>query len=197
LNHAVLLDRDGVITEDPPHYAYRVEQVQIIPRSGEAIRLLNEMGYLVIVVSNQSGVARGYYREPDITRFNDEMMRQLSLDGAHIDAIYYCPHHPDAKIDKYRSTCRCRKPQPGMLLKAAEEHHINLEKSYIIGDKMSDIEAGKRAGCRGILVVTGHGAEESLRVKDGDCLIAADLYDAASRYIRDGSEIFSRIGDDS
>lgn len=185
MKRTIFLDRDGVITEDPPHYAHRIDQLKIIPRSGAAIRLLKKMGYLVIVVSNQSGVARGYYQEADIQCFHDEMVRQLSIEGAHIDAIYYCPHHPEAKVAEYRVACRCRKPEPGMLERAAEEHHIELDESYIIGDKVSDIEAGKRAGCRGILVLTGHGADESLQVDDGECFIAKDLYDAVSRYIRE------------
>ncbi|MDG6218103.1 MAG: D-glycero-beta-D-manno-heptose 1,7-bisphosphate 7-phosphatase [Candidatus Thermoplasmatota archaeon] len=185
MRRTIFLDRDGVITEDPPHYAHRIDQLKLIPRTGEAIRMLNEMDYLVIVVSNQSGVARGYYHETDIECFNDEMIRQLAHNRAHIDAIYYCPHHPEAKIAEYRVACWCRKPKPGMLQQAAEEHHINLNESYIIGDKRSDIEAGRRAGCRGILVLTGHGADESSKVKDGECFIAKDLYDAVNRYIRE------------
>ena len=124
--------------------------MRIIPRSGEAIRLLNEAGYRVIVVSNQSGVAKGYYLESDIALFNDEMKRQLFRFGAQIDALYYCPHHPEADVKRYKLTCNCRKPRPGMILQAATEHHINLEKSYLVGDKWSDIEAGKEAGIRAI-----------------------------------------------
>lgn len=190
MNKAVFLDRDGVITEDPPHYAHRVDQVRIIPKSGEAIRLLNEMCYQVIVVSNQSGVAKGYYQECDIELFNEEVKRQLAFWGAHIDAIYYCPHHPDAEIEKYRLTCNCRKPKPGMILHAANEHNIDLQKSYVVGDKWSDIEAGKNAGSQVILVLTGHGTEEASKMKDCNGLLAADLYEAVNKYIIGKNSIY-------
>ena len=100
MNKAVFLDRDGVITKEPPHYAHSIDQLKLIPKSTEAIRLLNESGFKVIVVSNQSGVARGYYQEKDIQIYNNEMKRQLEEKGAYIDAIYYCPHYPTATIKK-------------------------------------------------------------------------------------------------
>ena len=160
MKNSAFLDRDGVITEDPPHYAHRVDQVQIIPRSSEAISLLNEGGYLVIVMSNQSGIARGYYQERDVANFNEEMKRQLSLVGVHIDAMYYCPHDPDGIIEKFREVCSCRKPQASMLIQAAEQHQINLSASFLIGDKFSDIILGNAVNCRKILVRTGHGNDE-------------------------------------
>ena len=180
---AVFLDRDGVITEDPPHHAHRVDQVRIIPGSGEAIRLLNDMGYQVIVVSNQSGVAKGYYREPDIGLFNEEMKRQLSLEGAHIDAEYYCPHHPDGIIDQFREECSCRKPLPGMLIQAASQHQINLKASFMVGDKFSDIIAGNAVNCRTILVLTGHGKEEVIHLKGSMIPVAVNLLNAVKEYI--------------
>ena len=183
MNKAVFLDRDGVITEDPPHYAHRVDQVRIIPGSGEAIRLLNDGGYLVIVVSNQSGIARGYYQERDVALFNEEMKRQLSLEGAHIDAIYYCPHHPDGNIEKFREVCSCRKPQPGMLIQAAKQHQINLKASFLIGDKFSDIRAGNAVNCRTIFVLTGHGKEEMHHLNGSTVPVAVNLLNAVQEYI--------------
>ena len=103
MNKAVFLDRDGVITHDPPHYAHRIDQLKLIPQSAEAIKSLNETGFKVVVVSNQSGVARGYYQERDVEIFNEAMKARLEDQGAHIDAIYYCPHYPEAKIEAY--TC--------------------------------------------------------------------------------------------
>ena len=183
MRKAVFLDRDGVITEDPPHYAHRVDQVRIIPGSGEAIRMLNDMDYLVIVVSNQSGVARGYYQESDIALFNEEMERQLSLERAHIDAIYYCPHFPDGIIEKFRLVCTCRKPKPGMLIQASEDHRINLKASFMIGDKFSDIVAGNAVDCNTIMVLTGHGKEEIQELKEYPVPVAINLLDAVRKYI--------------
>ena len=164
MKKVVFLDRDGVITQDPPHFAHRIDQLDLIPKSAEAIRLLNENGFKVVVVSNQSGVARGYYREGDIEIFNHAMGDKLKKKGAFIDAIYYCPHHPEAKIEAYRIDCDCRKPKPGMLKQAEKDLNLDLKRSFLVGDKMSDIEAGYRAGCKTILVLTGHGSDESKKV---------------------------------
>jgi D-glycero-D-manno-heptose 1,7-bisphosphate phosphatase len=182
MRKAVFLDRDGVLNKDPPHYAHRLDQLELIPRSGTAVKILNEHEYLVIIISNQSGVARGYYTEKDVALFNNALLMKIQECGGEVDAIYYCPHHPDAKTERYRLTCNCRKPEPGMLLQAAKEHNIDLQKSYVIGDKWSDVEAGKNAGCQTILVLTGHGTDESLKIKD-NCLVTSDLYEAVSKYI--------------
>ena len=185
MRRAVFLDRDGVLNQDPPHYAHRLDQLELIPRSGMAVKILNEHGYMVIVISNQSGVARGYYTEREVFIFNNALLMKIQEFGGAVDAIYYCPHHPNAKIEKYRVDCLCRKPGPGMILQAAKEHHIDLQKSYVIGDKLSDIEAGKNAGCQTILVLTGHGIDESSRMKDPDCLLAC-------RFVRSCKQIYHR-----
>ncbi len=174
---AVFLDRDGVIVQEPPHYAHRLDQLELIPRSAEAIRLLNENGFRVIVISNQAGIAHGYYPEKDAILFNQVMKKMLEEDGAKIDAVYFCPHHPEAKIEKYRVDCDCRKPKTGMLHKAEKEFYINLKRSYLVGDKWSDIIAGKRTGCRTVLVKTGHGKEELKKHKITCDYIASDLFD--------------------
>jgi D-glycero-D-manno-heptose 1,7-bisphosphate phosphatase len=183
LNKAVFLDRDGVLNKDPPHFAHRLDQLELIHRSGTAVKLLNELGYLVIIISNQSGVARGYYTEKEVSIFNNALLIKIQEFGGMVDDVYYCPHHPDAIVEKYKIDCQCRKPRPGMLLRAAKEHHIDLQKSYVIGDKLSDIEAGKNAGCQTILVLTGHGTDESLSLKDDNCPVAPDLYEAVNTYI--------------
>jgi D-glycero-D-manno-heptose 1,7-bisphosphate phosphatase len=164
MNKAVFLDRDGVITKEPPCYAHKIEQLELVPKSAEAIRLLNESGFKVIVVSNQAGVARGYYQEKDIQIYNNEMKRQLKEKTARIDAMYYCPHHPEATIEKYKIDCDCRKPKPGMLRQAKKDLNLNLKYSFLIGDKMSDIEAGYRADCKTILVLTGQGNDELKKI---------------------------------
>jgi len=181
MNKAVFLDRDGVITKEPPYYAHRIDQLELIPKSAEAIKLLNESRFKVIVVSNQSGVARGYYREKDIEIYNRAMQKKLEEKNAYIDAIYYCPHYPKATIKEYRIDCDCRKPKPGMLRQAEKDLNLNLKLSFLVGDKMSDIEAGYRAGCKTILVLTGQGNDESKKISEMDIkpnYILRDLYTA-------------------
>ena len=179
MNKVVFLDRDGVITQDPPHYAHRIDQLRLIPKSAEAVRLLNENGFKVVVVSNQSGVARGYYQEKDVEIYNSAMKKELEERGAYIDAIYYCPHYPEAEIEAYRIDCDCRKPKPGMLKRAEKDLNLDLKRSFLIGDKIIDIVAGYRAGCKTILVLTGHGNEElkknaTMNIKPN--YISKDLY---------------------
>jgi D-glycero-D-manno-heptose 1,7-bisphosphate phosphatase len=183
MNRAVFLDRDGVITQDPPHYAHRIDQLTLIDGSGPAIKKLNDAQFKVIVITNQSGVAKGMYDEEDIRIFNREMIRQLNQTNAHIDAIYYCPHHPEAEVQKYRIDCGCRKPKPGMLLEGGKRFNIDFKSSFLVGDKWSDIEAGRTAGCRTILVKTGHGIQEYKRENGSVDYIAIDLLDAVVNFI--------------
>ena len=182
MSKAVFLDRDGVITREPPYYAHRIDQLELISKSAEAIRLLNKSGFKVIVVSNQSGVARGYYQEKDIEIYNRVMKKKLEEEKAYIDAIYYCPHHPRAAIEKYKIDCECRKPKPGMLKQAEKDLNLNLKLSFLVGDKMSDIEAGYRAGCKTILVLTGQGNDELKKISKMNIkpnYISKDLYTAS------------------
>lgn len=188
MNRAVFLDRDGVITQEPPHYAHKLNQLKLISKAADAIRLLNEGGFLVIIASNQAGIARGYYQEEDMTLFNRAMKNRLAKSRAHIDAIYYCPHHPEAIIEAYRVDCDCRKPKPGMLKKAEKELNIDLNQSFLVGDKSSDIEAGKRAGCTTIMVRTGHGADE-LESNRIECdYVAGDLHNAVEHILYKSSQ---------
>ena len=191
MSKAVFLDRDGVITQDPPHYAHRIDQLKLIPKSANGIRIFNANGFKVIVVSNQSGVAKGYYQEKDIETYNTAMEKELGKKDAYIDAIYYCPHHPEAEIEAYRIDCDCRKPKPGMLKRAEEELNLDLKRSFLVGDKISDIKAGYSAGCKTILVLTGHGTDElkknaKMNIKPN--FISEDLY-AASQIIRTDTPI--------
>jgi D-glycero-D-manno-heptose 1,7-bisphosphate phosphatase len=154
---ALFLDRDGVIVEEAD-YLCDPSQVRLLPGSAEAIAEVNRRGIPVVVVTNQSGVARGYFSEScvaDVHRSVDEL---LAKHGAHINRYYYCPHHPTQGLPSYRIECECRKPRPGMLLQAASDLSIDLNHSYLVGDKISDLEAGARAGCRTILVRTGYGS---------------------------------------
>jgi len=180
LEWAVFLDRDGAINVEV-EYLGRPEQLRLLPGSAEAIRMLNEAGAKVVVVTNQAGVARGYFTERDVEAVHVELARQLERAGAHLDGIYYCPHHPTAGIGPYRMDCARRKPNPGMLYRAARELGLDLRRSVLVGDKLSDIEAGVRAGCRTVLVLTGYGEETAKRLQDCSFqpdFVASDLLEA-------------------
>ncbi len=178
---AVFLDRDGTINEER-EYLHRVEDFAFIPGAPEAIRELRRAGFLVIVVTNQSGIGRGYYDEAALARLHAHMDNELALVGASVDAYYFCPHHPKHGIGDYRRECDCRKPLPGMLLTAAREWHVDLGASYLVGDKMADVEAAQAAGCRPILVRTGYGAGHADRVPPG-VPVCDDLAEAARRIL--------------
>jgi D-glycero-D-manno-heptose 1,7-bisphosphate phosphatase len=146
---AAFLDRDGVLNVDRG-YAHRPEQLEWIDGAPEAVRLLNEAGYYVLVVTNQSGIARGYYTEEAMKAFHAHMQQELASHGAHVDAFYFCPHHPDGAIKALAIHCQCRKPAPGLLEQAANEWPIDRDASFLIGDKEKDISAAKAFNIRGI-----------------------------------------------
>jgi D-glycero-D-manno-heptose 1,7-bisphosphate phosphatase len=162
MRRAVFLDRDGTVNVEKD-YLYRIEDFEFVPGAEDAIRRLNESDYFVVVVTNQSGVARGYYTEEDVEILHKQIDGRLAASGARVDAWYYCPHHPAGK-GSYSLSCRCRKPLPGMLLEAAARYDINLADSIMIGDKRIDIEAAIAAGCRPILVRSGYGAAEQSQI---------------------------------
>ena len=146
---AAFFDRDGVLVVDHG-YAYRHDQLEWIDDAPAAIRLLNEAGYYVFVVTNQSGVARGYFDEAAVNTFHAHMEAGLRVHGAHIDAFYYCPHHPQGSVKDYAVDCRCRKPGTGMLEQAAREWPLDLSRSFLIGDKDSDLKAAADFNIRGV-----------------------------------------------
>lgn len=156
---AVFLDRDGVINEEV-NYLYKPKDLVFIPSAIEAIKILNNKNLLAIVVTNQAGIARGYFSENDVDFLHQYIQNQLSSYSTHIDSFYYCPHHPSEGLEHYLLNCCCRKPEPGMLHQAEIDFGIDLKQSYLIGDKYSDISAGQRVGCKTILVKTGHGSNE-------------------------------------
>ena len=155
-NKAVFLDRDRTIIEDPG-YLSAPEAVKLLPGAELAIRSLAQAGFRIVVVTNQSGIARGLLTEEALEQIHAELRRQLSERGAHLDAIYHCPYHPEGTVERYAIESDLRKPSPGMLVRAAEELDIDLKSSWMVGDGARDIEAGPRAGCRTIRVrVPGH-----------------------------------------
>jgi D-glycero-D-manno-heptose 1,7-bisphosphate phosphatase len=183
----VFLDRDGTINEEVG-YLNHLDRFLLLPRSGAAIRRLNERGFKTVVITNQSGVARGYFPESLVLQVHQKMKDLLSGEGACLDGIYYCPHHPDAGGSPYRQKCRCRKPGTGLIEKAVEELDLDLSHSYMIGDRGVDIAFGHALGVRGVLVLTGYGKgewtylRETWKVKPDH--VASDLYEAVEWILR-------------
>ena len=153
---AVFFDRDGTLIEDVGYLA-TAEGLHMIPGAGKAVRSLNERSFLTFVVSNQSGVARGCFTEADLVPIHRRLEDELARDRARLDRIYYCPHHPTLGTPPYRATCDCRKPRTGMFRRAAEEFDVDFQRSFVVGDKAADIEAGRAVGAQTILVLTGYG----------------------------------------
>lgn len=184
VRRAVFLDRDGTINEEVG-YLSRLDQLKLFPRSAAALHMLNQRGIPVIVVTNQSGVARGYFSEDFVHKVHAFLQEQLSIEKAYIDAFYYCPHHPTEGLGPYRQVCACRKPKAGMLLQAARDLHLDLSQSYMVGDMMKDVQAGRKAGTKGILVRTGYGAGEKSDESSSPDYRALDLLDAVEWIIKD------------
>jgi len=163
---AAFLDRDGVIIREAD-YLRRQEDMDIYPNAVEAVRLLNSSGYHVIVITNQSAVARGYLSVQELEEIHEALRGLMALEGAIIDKIYYCPHHPDFGPPHLRISCSCRKPMAGMIRRAVEEFPLDMKRSFVMGDHWSDMELAFNVGLSGVMVRTGHGREEmSGRVPD-------------------------------
>ncbi|MFA4858584.1 MAG: D-glycero-beta-D-manno-heptose 1,7-bisphosphate 7-phosphatase [Candidatus Margulisiibacteriota bacterium] len=158
MHKAVFLDKDGTINKDVGYLDHHTK-LKVFPYSAKAIKMLNAAGYKVIVVSNQSGIARGFLTEGALQAIDKKLSKEILSGGGIIDAIYYCPHHPEHGIHPYKRNCECRKPATGMLKQAQKRFDLDLSQCYMIGDKLSDIEMGFNAGIKSILVKTGYGAE--------------------------------------
>ena len=163
---AVFLDRDGTINLDAG-YIDRLERLELYPFAIDAIRLFRQAGYLAVILTNQAGVAHGMYGEDFVATVAKYLADRAESGGTAIDGHYYCPHSPDAALEQYRMDCECRKPKPGLALRAAAELNIDLARSVVIGDRWRDISVARAVGARGILVKTGYGATEALRPPPG------------------------------
>lgn len=157
-NAAVFFDRDGTINEEVG-YLDKLDKIRIIPGAPEAIKLINLSGMKAIVITNQSGVARGLFTEELVQKANEVIQSELKKSGAYVDGFYYCPHHPTEGRGIYLLTCKCRKPAPGMLFSAGKDFNIDLAESYLVGDTFRDVQTAKTAGLKAILVKTGYGKE--------------------------------------
>lgn len=153
------MDLSGTISEEVG-FVNHLSRFRLLPRAAEAIRLVNAAGWKAVVATNQSGVARGYFPPSLLDEVYAELHRRLAAGGARVDRIYHCPHHPTEGTPPYRAECDCRKPRPGMLKQAAQDLGLDLARSFMVGDKIIDVEAGHRAGARGVLVLTGYGRGE-------------------------------------
>ncbi len=185
-HRAVFLDRDGTIARDV-HYCRDPRDFEVLPRVPAAIHSLNDHGFKVVVITNQSGIARGYFTLETLSRIHEKMAAELARDGAFIDAIYLCPHHPD-------EGCECRKPKPALLHQAARDIGIALDRSYMIGDDIKDVQAGKAAGCRTVWLRPvappepgdrADAADQGGRHSAASHHVAADLFEAVEWLLKD------------
>lgn len=183
-DRAVFFDRDGTINEEVG-YLSRLGDLKLYPNTPEAIRKLKDKGFLAIVVTNQSGVARGFFDESFVKEVFDKINEMLAKKGTRLDAMYYCPHHPNYGNQQYRKTCLCRKPEPGLLIQAAEDLDIDLKRSYVVGDMLRDMDIANKVGAKGVLVKTGYG--KFITATDKPAYIAEDILDAANWIIQDRS----------
>jgi D-glycero-D-manno-heptose 1,7-bisphosphate phosphatase len=178
---AVFLDRDGTLNEEVG-YVNHIERFHLLPRVGQAIRLLNQHEWKAVVITNQSGVARGYFPESLVHQIHRKMEELLKGEGAHLDGIYYCPHHPEIGSPPYRQKCQCRKPATGLVEEAVKKLDLDLSRSYVVGDRGADIEFALRIGAKAILVLTGYGRGEwefsSGQWKVKPDYVAEDLFEA-------------------
>jgi D-glycero-D-manno-heptose 1,7-bisphosphate phosphatase len=158
MHKAIFLDKDGTLVENVP-YNVDLQKLKFCEGAYEALKRFSESGFKLFIVSNQSGVAKGHFKEDALLLLEKGIRRLFSHHNISLDGFYYCPHYEAGIIREYAVTCPCRKPKPGMLLRAAEEHHLNLKESWMVGDILNDVEAGNRAGCRSILIENGNETE--------------------------------------
>lgn len=177
---AIFLDKDGTLIQDIP-YNVDPSRIEWMPGALAGLQQLQSAGYRLIVVSNQSGVARGFFPEVALQAVAAELQQRLAQADLVLTGFYYCPHHPEGVIEPYRKDCTCRKPAPGLILRAAAEHHIDLQRSWMIGDILHDVEAGRRVGCQTVLLDNGHETEWNLSPLRSPHMVASTLQDAAQQ----------------
>lgn len=182
---AVFFDRDGTLNEDVG-YLDRLERLHLYPYVTEAMRVVSRAGYRIVIVTSQAGIALGFVDEPTVQRIHTHIVERMAEAGVRVDGVYYCPHHPNAKVERYRVTCDCAKPKPGLVLQAARDLDLDLPRSFVVGDRWRDLQMGQAAGTRGILVRTGYGETEAGAPPSGARAeaVVANAMEAASWIVR-------------
>ena len=179
MKKAIFIDRDGTLIQEVG-YLKMMQDLRFTPRAAEALQIFQKLGYLNIVITNQSAVARGLLSPKELERIHRALKAMARDEEAVIHDIFYCPHFPGGRIPPYNVECDCRKPKPGMLLRARDKHHLNLSQCFVVGDKESDLELAANAGVPGVLVLTGYGPETRARLADSNATVAhRSLYDFA------------------
>lgn len=193
---AVLIDKDGTLVENVP-YNVDPARVRLTPGAAEGLRMLSKAGYRLIVISNQSGLARGFFTEAQLKQAERKLRALVRAAGVELDGFYYCPHHPDGVVKRYAVDCTCRKPLPGLAQMAARDHGLALESSWVVGDILDDVEAGHRAGCRTVLLDVGNETEWELSELRTPGVVVGDLSEAARHIVsqtpRRGLGLLSRF----
>jgi D-glycero-D-manno-heptose 1,7-bisphosphate phosphatase len=179
VKRGVFLDRDGTLIEEAG-YLDRLARIRVFPYTIDAVRLLNRAGLAVIVVSNQSGVARGFFDDGFVQQTHTHLAKMFANGGATIDAFYYCPHHPEGTVAKYQRACDCRKPQSGLLERAARDHGIDLRRSFVVGDRTNDVDAGRAVHAQSVLVRTGYGVEYEAAAGERGAVVVDNLMSAVA-----------------
>jgi D-glycero-D-manno-heptose 1,7-bisphosphate phosphatase len=183
MKRAVFLDRDGTLIEEVG-YLDRFEQIRVFPYSVDAVRMLTRAGFTVVVATNQSGVARGFFDEAFVGAVHERLGRTFADAGARIEGFYHCPHHPDGPVPAYQKVCDCRKPRSGLLRRAASELDLDLARSFVVGDRANDIEAGRAVGVAGVLVLTGYGTSVEADARSAARAVTNNLIEAVSWILR-------------
>lgn len=178
MEKAVFLDKDGTLVENVP-YSVDPGMIKLTAGCEKGLHLLQSQGYRLIVVSNQPGIAKGFFEPEALKTVETRLAELLAQSGIRLDGFYYCPHHPDGTLEQYRIRCSCRKPEAGLVLQAAREHYIDLPSSWMIGDILNDIEAGRRAGCKTIMIDNGNETEWILSRERLPHHLCASLHEAA------------------
>ncbi|HKH59710.1 MAG TPA: HAD family hydrolase [Flavitalea sp.] len=178
MNKAVFVDKDGTLIKDVP-YNIKPELISFEDGVMDGLRVLKQYAFLLVIISNQSGIAHGYFTEDEFLNVKEAISEQLATNRISLDGFYYCPHHPDGLSAEYQSICSCRKPKPGMILQAARDLNIDLHSSWMIGDILDDVEAGNRAGCKTILINNGNETKWRLSTQRTPDHVAGNFFEAA------------------